>query len=208
MNNDTTEKPSLDILLDQNLSNLINCTASQFFGKYGKHNSNSAMITQEDLAQQGFFGAMTAYESFDPSLGYDDNVIPWFRAHAYPYIKNSMLTYCRKFAHSLSISEKAARDDWGSMVEIGVVHIDQFDDDEEFDVPVGSGVEVSQDVDEYFLAGFTQLERDLVKDHMIDGYSLQELSDRHRISKSRAGEIIRGLADRMKAKAESYEQND
>jgi len=137
MNNDTTEKPSLDILLDQNLNNLINCTASQFFGKFGKYNPNSVMITQEDLAQQGFFGAMTAYESFDPSLGYDDNIIPWFRSYAYPYIKNAMLTYCRKFSHSLSISEKAARDDWGSMINIGVVHIDQFNDDEEFDVPIG-----------------------------------------------------------------------
>ena len=208
MNNDTTEKPSLDTLLDQDLNNLINCTASVFFGKFGKHNPNSAMITQEDLAQQGFFGVMTAYASFDLSLGYDDNVIPWFRSHAYPYIKNAMLTYCRKFSHSLSISEKAARDDWRSMINIGVVHIDQFNDDEEFDVPVGSGVEVSQDVDEYFLAGFTQLERELVKDHMIEGYSLQELADRHRISKSRAGEIIRGLTDRMRVRAENYEQND
>ena len=209
MSNDTTEKPSLDTLLDQDLHNLINCIASQFFGKYGRHSIHSSMITQEDLAQQGFFGAITAYESFDPNLGYTDNAVQSFRTHTFPYIKSAMLTYCRKFGHSLSISEKAARDDWRSMIDISVVHIDQFDDDdEEFDVPVGSGVEVSQDVDEYFLVGFTPLERNLVKDHMIDGYSLQDLANRHHISKTRAGEIIRGLTDRMKIRAENYVKND
>lgn len=209
MSNDITEKPSLEILLDQNLNDLINCTASQFFMKYGKCSIHSAMITQEDLALEGFMGATLAYESFDPSLGYTDDIVRSFRTHAFPYIKNRMLVYCRKFGHSLSISEKAAREDWRAMIDVGVVHIDQFEnDDHEFDVPVGSGVEVSQDVDEYFLIGFSRLERDLVKDHMIEGYSLQECSDRHRISKSRAGEIIRGLTDRMRERAENYVKND
>jgi DNA-directed RNA polymerase specialized sigma subunit len=166
------------------------------------------MISQEDLALEGYVGATIAYGSFDPSLGHTDDVVQSFRTHAFPYIKSAMLTYCRKFGHALSISEKAARDDLGSIIGIGVVHIDQFDDDEEFDIPVGSGVEISQDVDEYFLAGFTELERNLVKDHMIDGYSLQELSNRHSVSKSRAGEIIRKLTERMKTRAENYVKDD
>ncbi len=205
MNNNTiVEKPSLDALLDQNLHDMVNCVASQFYGAYGKRNIHSVMISQEDLALEGYVGVTIAYRSFNTGLGHTNDVIQSFRTHAFPYIKNAMLTYCRKFGHSLSISEKAERDDLGSIIRIGVVHIDQFDDDKEFDIPVGSGVEISQDVDEYFLAGFTKFERDLVKDHMIDGYSLQELSNRHSISKSRAGEIIRKLTDRMKTRAENY----
>lgn len=205
----TTEKPPLETLLDHNLHNLVNCTASQFYGVYRKASAHSAMVTQEDLALEGFVGATLAYESFDPSRGYTDDMVRSFRTHAFPYIKNAMLTYCRKFGHSLSISEKAAREEYGDLIGIGVIHIDQFDDDEEFDIPVGSGIDhCSQDVEDYFLAGFSQLERDLVKGHIIDGYSLQELSDTHRISKSRAGEIIRGLTDRMKQRAENYVKDD
>jgi RNA polymerase sigma factor (sigma-70 family) len=205
VNNDTTtEKLPLDALLNQDLHDMINSLASQFYGVHGKRNIHSVMISQEDLALEGYVGATIAYRSFDPDLGHTDDVAQSFRTHAYPYIKNAMLTYCRKFGHSLSISEKAARDDLGAIINIGVIHIDQFDEDKEFDIPIGSGVEISQDVDEYFLAGFTEFERNLVKDHMIDGYSLQELSDKYGVSKSRAGEIIRKLTDRMRIRAENY----
>lgn len=207
MSNDTLEKPALDVLLDHNLHNLIQCTASHFYGVYGKR-KHGVMITQEELALEGYVGVTVAYESFDPNLGFTDNAIQSFRTHAYLYIKNAMLTYCRKFGHSLSISEKAARSEFKDIISIGVVHIDQLDDDEEFDVPVGSGVEVSQDVDEYFLAGFTDFERSLVKDRIIDGYSLQEVSARHGLSKSRAGEILRELTERMRIRAENYVKDD
>lgn len=200
----TTEKTPLEVLFDKNLQDLINAMASTFY----RGKSHSAMISQEDLANEGCLGATIAYESFDVSLGRTNNVAQSFRTHAYPYIKNAMLTYCRKFGHSLSISEKAARDELGLLINIGVVHIDQFGDDEEFDIPVGSGVNVSQDVDEYFLVGFSEFERILIKDNIIDGYSLKDLSDRYHISKSRAGEIIRGLTERMKIRAEDYVKND
>lgn len=215
MDNDTViEKPSLDALLNQDLHDLINATACRFFAVYGRR-SHSSMISQEDLAQQGFFGAMTAYESFDLSKGYDNNLIPWFRSHAYPYIKHAMLTYCRRFSHSLSISEKAARIDWGKVSSVGVLHIDQIhwgegrDGKDQFDIPTSSGIDsLEQDIDDYFFAGFSQLERNLVRDHLIDGYSLQEVSKRHQLSKSRASEIIRGLKDRMRVRAEEYVKDD
>lgn len=216
MSSDTAiDKPSLDVLLDQNLHDLINATAFRFYAVYAKRSGHSAMISQEDLAGQGFCGVMIAYQSFDPSLGYDNNLIPWFRSHAYLYIRNAMLIYCRKFSHPLSISEKSAREDWNDICNIGVLHIDQMSGAEgregkdKFDIPIGSGVDVaSQDIDDYFLAGFSQLERNLVKDHLIDGYSLQEVSKRHQISKSRASEIIRGLKGRMKERAEDYVKDD
>jgi RNA polymerase sigma factor (sigma-70 family) len=215
MKRDTIEKPSLDVLLNQDLHDLINATAFRFYAVYAKRSQHSAMISQEDIAAQGFFGVMTAYQSFDPSIGYDDNLIPWFRSHAYPYVKNAMLTYCRKFSHSLSISEKAAREDWGDICSIGVVHIDhehnRGSDQQQgsFDIPTGSGMDAAGlDIDDYFFAGFSQLERNLVKDHLLDGYSLQEVSKRHQISKSRASEIIRGLKGRMEERAKDYVKDD
>jgi len=209
MNNDTIEKPALDVLLDESLHTLIQCTASRFYSTYGKKSKHGVMIDQQDLASEGYAAIVVAYQSFNPDLGYTDNAVQSFRTHAFPYIKNAMLTYCRKFGHSLSISEKAARDEFQDIISIGVVHMDQLDEDEGFDVPVGSGMDSSQeDVEDFFMAGFSDFERSLVRDHVIDGYSLQEVSDRHNLSKSRAGEILRGLTERMKARAEKYVEND
>ncbi|MEE8113311.1 MAG: sigma-70 family RNA polymerase sigma factor [Nitrososphaerales archaeon] len=208
MSNDTLEKPALDVLLDNDLHNLVQCTASQFFGFYGRRAVHSVMITQEDLATEGYVAVMVAYQSFNPNLGFTSNIVRWFRTHAYPYITNAMSTYCRKFGHALSISEKSSRSDLPNLVGIGIVHMDQLDEDQEFDLPVGSGVEISHDVDEFFLAGFSAFERKLVRDHMIDGYSLDEISKRYQLSKSRAGEILRGLTERMKTRAEDYVKDD
>jgi hypothetical protein len=209
MYTDVVEKPSLEILLTTDLINLINRTASQFYRIHGKKSIHSAMITQEDLAQQGFYATIVAYDSFNPDLCVNDDLAIAFRTHAFLYIRDAMSTYCRKFGHTLSISNHAARDNGlSAMMDIGVIHIDQFENDEEFDIPIGSGVDTSQDLDDYFFAGFSALERDLVKDHMIDGYSLQELSIRHKISKSRAGEIIRKLTERMRIRAQQYVENN
>ena len=208
MRNDTLEKPALDVLLDQNLHDLVQCTASRFHSVYGKKAAHSVMLSQEDLAHEGYIGVTVAYGSFDPSRGHTDDTVKSFRTHCYPYIKNAMLTYCRKFGHSLSISEKAARDDFKDIISIGVVHMDQLPEDEEFDLPVGSGSNLTQDVDEYFLTGFNDLERNLIQDNIIDGYSLQEVANRYNLSKSRAGEILRGLMERMRARAENYVEDN
>lgn len=211
------KKPSLDALLDQDLHDLINATAYNFYTVYGKHNSCSVMISQEDLALEGYVGIATAYASFDPNFGYANNPAKAsFRTYAYPYMKNAMLTYCRKFGHQLSISEKSARDDIDLLRAIHIFHIDNNDADERlhndyttFDIPTGSGVDIlGQDVDDYFLVGFTEFERNLVKDHLINGYSLSEVSGRHQISKSRASEIIRGLKERMTERAKRYVEDN
>lgn len=207
MSNDTLEKPPLDVLLDHQLHNLVQSTATHFYNVFGRR-SHSVMISQEDLALEGYVGVTLAYESFDPNMGYTQNIPQSFRTHAFLYIKNAMLTYCRRFSHSLSISEKAARYDAKGLINIGVIHIDQLDDDEEFDIPVGSGVETSNDIDDYFLVGFTDFERGLVKDHIIHGYSLQEVSTRYGLSKSRAREVIRVLTERMRERAEKYDKSD
>lgn len=216
-NNIAIKKPSLDALLDQDLHDLINATAYNFYTVYGKNNSCSVMISQEDLALEGYVGITIAYTSFDPNFGYTNNSAKVsFRTYAYPYMKNAMLTYCRKFGHQLSISEKSARDDLDVLRAINILHIDNDEDGRlhsndytTFDIPIGSGVDIlEQDVDDYFLAGFTEFERNLVKDHLINGYSLAEVSGRHQISKSRASEIIRGLKERMIERAKRYVEDN
>ena len=218
MNDDTViEKPSLDALLNQDLHDLINATANKFYTIYGKNNYNTIMISKEDLSLEGYLGATTAYQSFNPVLGFSDDAAVSFRTHAYLYINNAMLTYCRKFSHPLSISEKSARNDWGEIISIGVVFIDEQRrrdatrsfDETMFDIPVGSGVDVSHlDIESYFLAGFSSLERNLVKDHFIDGCTLRSLSKRYQLSWQRIGEIVRKLRDRLRERVKNYVQDN
>ena len=210
MNDDTATLPSLDALLDQDLHDLINCMATRFNQAYNKY-TYSAMISHEDLALEGYMGATLAYQSFDPMLCYTTNIVKSFRTHAFPYIKNAILTYCQKFSHQLSISQKCARDDWDTLIKIGVVHIDRqygLNSDMQFDIPIGSGVDfVQQDIEDYFLVGFSELERNLVKDYIIDGYSLQELSDRYDICKTTVRKMITRLTERMRGRAIDYENH-
>ena len=208
MSNDILEKPALDVLLDHSIHSLVRCMASRFRQNHGRKAPHSVMLSEEDIAHEGYIGVTVAYTSFDPNKGHTDDMVKSFRTHCFPYIKSAMLTYCRKFGHSLSISEKAARYDFNDLIGIGIVHMDQLPEDESFDLPIGSGVDATQDVDEYFMTGFTQLERNMIRDNVIDGYSLQEVADRYNLSKSRAGEILRGLMERMRARAEDYVKNN
>jgi len=160
-------------------------------------------------------GATIAYQSFDLTLCHTNNVVKSFRTHAFPYIKNAILTYCQRFSHQLSISQKCARDDWETLINIGVIHIDHqyklnsdSGHDAQFDIPMGSGVDfIQQDIEDYFLSGFSELERNLVKDYIIDGYSFQELSNRHGICKTKARKMIIRLTERMKERATDYEND-
>lgn len=199
----TIEKKPLEELLDTDTMDMINCMATKYATKYGR-GAHCSMINHSDLVSEGYVGATVAYQAFDPSKPAS------FRTFAFPYIRNAMMSYCRRYSHTLSISERAARRDYGDITDIGVVHIDQFDDEDgEFDIPMGSGVEAgSVDIDEYFLVGFSELEAGLVKDHMLNGYSLQDLANKYGISKTSAGETLRGLKDRMRERATRYVEDN
>jgi RNA polymerase sigma factor (sigma-70 family) len=207
MEDKTLEKPTLDVLLDHNLHDLVQSMASKFNKSYGKRGIYSTMITHEDLATEGYVGVTVAYPSFNPDLGASDNVAQSFRTYAYPYIKSAMQTYCKKFSHALSISEKAARLHFQDITEIGTIYIDQLEENEEFDIPVASGIKFDSDIEDYLFIGFTNFERELMRDHIICDYSLQEVARRHGLSKSRVGEIVRDLTQRMKGRAEKYVQD-
>ena len=195
----TIEKPPLEELLDDDMKDMINAMAARIMAPFA-NKPHSSMISHGDVVSEGYIGVMRAYNAFDPNGG------AAFKTFAFTPIRNAMLAYCRKFSHTLTISEKAARDDMGQLNGIGVVHIDQLDtgEGEGFDIPIGSGVEVSGDVDEYFFRGFTELEAALARDHLMEGFSLQEVANRHDLSKTRAREIIQGLKARMQERANRY----
>jgi DNA-directed RNA polymerase specialized sigma subunit len=162
------------------------------------------MITQEDLALEGYVGITVAYKSFNPNLGNKNDLIKSFRTHAYRYITNMMMTYCRKFSHVLSISERSAREEIGVVNDIGIVRIDHETNGVEFDIPVGSGVELNSDMEEYFFVGFSELERDLVRGHVIDGHTITKLSKDCDMTKSQVSKIIKSVMERMRGRAENY----
>ena len=197
------EKPSLEELLDQDLKDMINAMAAKYMAPFASK-PHGSMISHADVVSEGMIGVMRAYNAFDPNGG------AAFKTFAFTPIRNAMLAYCRKFSHTLTISEKAARDDMGTLNGIGVVHIDQLnvDEGETFDIPVGSGVEVQNDAEEFFFRGFTDFEAQLARDHLVEGYSLQEIAMRHDMSKTRAREIIQELKVRMQSRADRYVKND
>lgn len=193
-NEDVATKPELDSLLDKNLDNLIQGLAHKYFWRHGKNQSTS-IVSQKDLVSEGYLGAIVAYESFDTAFNTK------FSTHAYPYIVNAMSAYCRKFGHPLSISEKSARTDLEALSGIKTTHIDQL---EEFDVP-SSGMELPPEIDKELLLGLSQLESDLLLDHVVMGYSLAELGQIYKMSKSRAGEMIRSSKQRIRERIKNYE---
>jgi len=195
------EKLPLETLLDNDLQNMINCLATNFRLKYAK-SCNSHMITQQDLVSEGMLATVTAYMSFDPTRGV------LFRTYSYPYIRYAMQTYCRKFSHPLSISEKYARENFGSIMNIDIVYIDQLDEDTEFDIPIGSGINTLSDIDDGYMMGFTDFERNILKDHIFNQLSLQVLSQKYGLSKTRMGVIVNQLKDRIKERIQYYEQNN
>ena len=192
------DKPSLTQLLDDtSFKNTVRNLAYNFYGKFG----SNPMISMEDLTNEGLLAAATAYTSFDHTRGF------MFKTHAFPYVKHAMQTYCRKFCHVLSISEKESRLHLDEMLDVGVLRIDQRtneNDDSDFDIPVGSGLEFTHDVDEYFV-GFSEFERQVAKDHFLNDMSTRELAMKYNVSRSRVGSIVQDLARRMRERVTKNE---
>ena len=204
MTDSKTTQPPAEELFDQNLADMIHGMATGYFRKYGK-NSSSIMIRTDDLETEGYLGATVAYQTFDYRQGATNNHIQSFRTYAFPYIKAAMNAYCRRYSHVLSISERDSRDNMNSINSIQVVRIDQPQKDADyFDIPVGSGMELPQEVSEHLFAGLSALEVKLIKGHILEDHSLQELADEHGLSKSRTGEIVRAAKNKMKERVVDY----
>lgn len=205
MNRGTThslDKPTLESLIS---NPDFSRTAQNLANHYARIYRNNAMIDPADLLSEALLAATTAYISFDVTRGVT------FKTHAFPYMKHAVQTYCNKFCHILTISEKAARDNLGAMTDIGILRIDQHpagEDGGEFDIPVGSGLDLHYDIEEFFFAGFSELEKNLVRDYLVNDLSIRELSAKYNISKSRIGSIISGLTHRMQERARNYAEND
>jgi len=196
----TTPKESLTELLDDNLNDMVASLATTYYNMY-KYSDRGSLIEQEDLEGEGFIAVAIAHESFDPSRGK-------FRTWAFPYVNKAMTNFCLKFRHPLSISEKAARRDIPTIMDIGIMHLNWPDEDgNDFDIPVASGVDSSNETIEYFFHGFNKFEQKLLKENILDGDSLQEVALRHNLSKSQVRTIIIRLKDRMKLRVREYVEN-
>ncbi len=203
----TQFQPSIEELFDENLNDMTRAMAANYFRSYGKY-ASSAMITFDDLVNEGELAAVVAYQSFDQTLGVASNAAASFRTHAYPYINAAIRTYCRKFAHVLSISERDTRDHLDLIHDIGVVHIDahshKVKEADRFDIPIGSGVEVTHEISKNMFVGLSTLETKLIKGHILEGYSLKILASECGLSKSRVGQIIRRAKSKMKERIQDY----
>ena len=215
------DKPSLESLISHpEFSRMTQNLASH----YAKAFWNSPMIEMADLLSEALLAATTAYASFDVTRHEYGDVNKLFRIFAYPYMRHAVQTYCNKFCHSLTISEKAARFDLKSMTDIGILRLDHTpendpdSDDRESSgrdgaVMLGipdsaSGVNAQLDIDEFFFAGFTQTERELAREFMLNDRSIRELAERYDISKSRIGSILNDLKSRMQERARKYVEED
>ena len=197
----TTEKEPLKNLLNKDLNEMVASLATTFYNMYGKSDRGS-LIDRHDLESEGFLASAIAYDSFDPTLGK-------FSTWAFPYIKNAMTNFCLKFRHPLSISANAARTDITALMDIGVLHLNWPDEDgHDFDIPVASGVDQASETIEFFFKGFSDFEQELLKEHLLDDYSLQEIAFKHGMSKSHVRVLIKRLQARMKARAVDYVKND
>lgn len=204
MTNEMTTKPLAEELFDQDLADMISGMATGNFRKYGRHGSG-IMVTVNDLKDEGYLAAIVAYQTFDHRLGATSNYMQSFRTYAYRYIKTAMSAYCRRYNHVLSISERDSRDHMDVINDIQVIHIDhQTENSDGFDIPVGSGVEAPQEVSDHLFVGLSTLETNLIKGHIIDECSLQELAVQYGLSKSRAGELIREAKNKMKERGRDY----
>jgi RNA polymerase sigma factor (sigma-70 family) len=204
--NQTVEKPSLESLLsDKNFVNMVDTLSFKTLRSSYRFNEDHPIVSQQDLVSEGITAAISAYKNFDPAKG------AW-TSYTYMYVLNAMQTFCKKNCHQLSISEKESRNHLGDMTRIGVVRIDRksgSDDDQSFDIPVGSGVELGQhEFEEFYFRGFAPLEVAMFKEHILEDRTLQEIANKYGVSKSNVYMTIDKLTQRMRERVEYYEQND
>jgi RNA polymerase sigma factor (sigma-70 family) len=202
--NQTIVKPTLEQLVtDSGFKKMIEALAYRTIMQYRSGNT-SYLISKKDLVSEAIAAACAAYANFDPARG------AW-TTYTYLYALNAMQTYCKKFSHPLSISEKDARTNLPYLGSIGIMRIDQQidnTDEGKFDIPVGSGVEIVEEgvVDEY-LRGFSHDSIAMLKEHILEGKTLYQIGIKYGMSKSKVYNIIHKMMDRVKERVEN-EQND
>jgi RNA polymerase sigma factor (sigma-70 family) len=205
--NQIVDKPPLETLItEKNFVKMVDSLSFKTLRSSYRFNAEHPLVSQQDLVSEGITAACTVYKNFDPSKG------AW-TSYTYMYVLNAMQTFCKRNCHQLSISEKEARNHLGDMTKIGVVRIDSRpgggDDEKQFDIPVGSGIEVGQnEFEEFYFRGFAPLEVAMFKEHVLEDKTLQEIAIKYGVSKSNVYTTIDRLSQRMRERVEYYEQND
>lgn len=206
--NQIINKPSLESLLDnKDFKDMLNAVAYTALRSSYRFSQSHPIISKQDLVSEGIAAACSAYRNFDPAKG------AWC-SYVYMYIKNAMQTFCKKFCHSLSISEKESREYLGDMTKIGVTRIDAplSDDQQSSDYllpPSASGVDIhADDLDEFYLRGFQPIEITMFKEHLLEDRTLQDIANRHGVTKSTVNTTINMMYARIKERIEYYESQN
>jgi len=202
--NQTISKPTLESLLElKDFKSMLNALSYKALRSSYRFHTSHPLVSKADLLSEGITAACSAYKNYDPSKG------AWC-SYTYMYVQNAMQTYCKKFCHSLSITEKDSRDNLADLTSIGVLHIDQqLEDGAKFDLPVGSGIEVGEnEIDEFYFRGFSSFETSLLKEHILEEKTLQEIAIKYKMSKSSVYTVVARLLERMKERIDYYESQD
>lgn len=204
--NQIVDKPTLESLVtNKDFVSMVKALAYKTIRASYRFSTEHPIVSQEDLISEGITAACNAYKNFDPSKG------AW-TSYTYMYVLNAMQTFWKKNCHQLSISEKESRDHLEDMTKINIVRIAREDRDHgsiNFDIPVGSGVEVGQDeFEEFYFRGFSPVDVAMFKEHVFEDKTLQEIAFKYKVSKSNVYTTIQKLSQRMKDRIEYYEQED
>ena len=204
MNQTKADKPALEsLILDDEFQNTLKNLANHFIGRYSKFSTNGAMINRHDLISEGIASATTVYSEFDPSKGV------LFKTFAYPYCKHAMDSYCRRFSHPLTISEKASRRDLPTLHDVGILRIDQqiYSEEGEFDIPGSSGIESSVEVYEFAFKGLSPIHKKIAFDRFVNDMTIDEIARRYEIPSSTVFTILKKSKQKIQNRMENYEQN-
>lgn len=188
------EKPRLEDLLDDKskIMEQIRAMSYNFYKNYGC-NTARGIYSKEDLEREGILAVTRVYQKYDPSRGAE------FMTYAYPYIRNAMLSCCRRNSHALSISQRDSRKDMSTLNDINAISIEaQEENGVVFDIPVGSGYDYANETVEHYFRGFSDLEQNILQDHLLNDLTLREISDKYNIKKCTARNIIVNGKDRIR----------
>jgi DNA-directed RNA polymerase specialized sigma24 family protein len=184
------KKPDLVTLIDDDYTGMVEGMAYKYANMYGGYHG---VVNKDDLVGEGMLATLKAYELYDELKGK-------FRTYAWVYVDKAMLAYCNKFRFKLSMSN---RDLWSKMGDIkeahsGLMHID------EIDIPYTPIDHNGIDLEDYFYAGLTKTERDMVHDRLINGMKFQDIANKHDMSLSGVYNKIKKITSILKIRGAKY----
>ena len=202
--NQVINKPSLESLLaNKSFKSMLEAMSFRVIGTFcgGK---SQYMISRKDLIGEAITAACAVYDRFNPALA-------GWNTFTYLYALNAMQTYCKKYNHPFSISEKDARDDFTYLNSIAVMRLDQISqdgDEYQFDIPAASGMAITeQEIEETYFKGMSEPDVTMLKAYIFGKETMYSIGQRYNMSKSKVYNIIHRALNRIKEKLENGKED-